>query len=148
MLPKAHLTSHSRMSGSRWVITPLWLSWSWRSFLYSYVYSLYLFLISYASVRSIPFLSFIVSIFSWSSLSILNFLEEISSLSHTIIFLYFFTLITEEAFLISPCYFLEFCIQMGTSFLFSFASYISMYMYAHTCIQYRCTYVTACVYVS
>ena len=26
MLPKAHLTSHSRMSGSRWVITPLWLS--------------------------------------------------------------------------------------------------------------------------
>ena len=26
MLPKAHLTSHSRMFGSRWVITPLWLS--------------------------------------------------------------------------------------------------------------------------
>ena len=26
MLPKAHLTSHFRMSGSRWVITPLWLS--------------------------------------------------------------------------------------------------------------------------
>ena len=35
MLPKAHLTSHSRMSGSRWVITTLWLSRSWRSFLYS-----------------------------------------------------------------------------------------------------------------
>ena len=35
MLPKAHLTSHSRMSGSRWVITPLWLSGSLRSFLYS-----------------------------------------------------------------------------------------------------------------
>ena len=33
MLSKAHLTSHSRMSGSRWVITPSWLSWSWRSFL-------------------------------------------------------------------------------------------------------------------
>ena len=31
MLPKAHLTSHSTMSGSRWVITPLWLSVSWRS---------------------------------------------------------------------------------------------------------------------
>ena len=28
MLPKAHLTLHSRMSGSRWVITPLWLSGS------------------------------------------------------------------------------------------------------------------------
>ena len=24
MLPKAHLTSHYRMSGSKWVITPLW----------------------------------------------------------------------------------------------------------------------------
>ena len=35
MLPKTRLTSHSRMSGSRWVITPLWLSGSWRSFLYS-----------------------------------------------------------------------------------------------------------------
>ena len=35
MLPKAHLTSHSRMSGSRWVITPSWLSRSLRSFLYS-----------------------------------------------------------------------------------------------------------------
>ena len=33
MLSKAHLTSHSRMSGSRWVITPSWLSGSWRSFL-------------------------------------------------------------------------------------------------------------------
>ena len=35
MLPKAHLTLHSRMSGSRLVITPLWLSGSLRSFLYS-----------------------------------------------------------------------------------------------------------------
>ena len=31
-LPKAHLTSHSRMSSSRWVITPSWLSGSLRSF--------------------------------------------------------------------------------------------------------------------
>ena len=36
MLPKAHLTSHSRMSGAGWVITPLWLSGSWRCFLYSF----------------------------------------------------------------------------------------------------------------
>ena len=35
MLLKPHLTSHSRMSGSRWVITPSWLSGSFRSFLYS-----------------------------------------------------------------------------------------------------------------
>ena len=32
MLPKGHLALHSRMSGSRWVITQLWLSGSWRSF--------------------------------------------------------------------------------------------------------------------
>ena len=47
MLPKAHLMSHSRMYGSRWVITPSWLSGPWRSFLYSpSVYPWHLFLIS------------------------------------------------------------------------------------------------------
>ena len=67
MLPKSHLTSHSRMSVSRWVITPLWLSGSWRSFLFSSsVYSCHLFLILLASHRSIPFLSFIVPIFAWN----------------------------------------------------------------------------------
>ena len=66
MLPKAHSTSHSRMSGSRWVITPSWLSGSWRSFLYSSsVYSCHL-LTSSASVRSKPFLSFIEPIFAWN----------------------------------------------------------------------------------
>ena len=35
ILPKAHLTSHSSMSGSRCMITPSWLSGSWRSCLYS-----------------------------------------------------------------------------------------------------------------
>ena len=34
MLSNAHLTSWSRMSGSRWVITPLCLCGSWRSFFY------------------------------------------------------------------------------------------------------------------
>ena len=51
-----------------------------------------------------------------SSLGISNFLEEISSLSHSIVFLYFFALIAEEDFLISPCYSLELCIHMGISF--------------------------------
>ena len=63
MLPKTHLTLHSRMSGSRWGITQSWLSGSW-----------------------------------WSFLGISNFLEEIPSLSHSIVFLYFFALIT-KAFL-------------------------------------------------
>ena len=35
MLPKTHLTSHSSMSGSGWVITPLWLYRSLRPFWYS-----------------------------------------------------------------------------------------------------------------
>ena len=55
------------------------------------------------------------------SLDISNFLEEISSLSHSIVSLYFFGLITEEVFLISPCYSSELYIQMDVSCLFSFA---------------------------
>ena len=38
------------------------------------------------------------------SLGISNFLEEISRHSHSVVFLYFFALITEEGFLIFPCY--------------------------------------------
>ena len=69
MLSKAHLTSHSRMSGSRWLITPSWLSGSWRSF---FVHFFCVFLppllklTSSASARSIPFLSFIDPIFAWN----------------------------------------------------------------------------------
>ena len=66
MLSNPRLSLHSRMSGSRCVITPSWLCGSWRSFLYSSVYSCHLFLISSASVRSIPFLSFIEPIFAWN----------------------------------------------------------------------------------
>ena len=128
MLPKAYWTLYFRMSGSRWVITPLWLSGSWRSFLYSSsVYSCHLFLIFSTSVRSIPFLSFIVPIIAWNVLGMSKFLEEISSLSHSIIFLYFFALITEEGF-ISPCLYLEHCIQIVLSFLFSFAFSISSFL--------------------
>ena len=50
----------------------------------------------------------------------LSFLEKISSLSHSVVSLYFFTLIAEEGFLISPCYSLELCIRMDISFLFLF----------------------------
>ena len=52
MLPKAHLTLDSRMSGSRWVITVSKLSGSLRPFLYSsFLYSYHLFLISSASFQ-------------------------------------------------------------------------------------------------
>ena len=43
MIPKACLTLHYKMFGSRWVITPSWLSESLRSSLYSSVYSCHLF---------------------------------------------------------------------------------------------------------
>ena len=49
------------------MITPSWLSGSWRSFLYSSsVYSCHLTLMSSASVRFIPFLSFTVPIYAWN----------------------------------------------------------------------------------
>ena len=62
------------------------------------------------------------------TLGISNFLEEISSLSHSVVFLCFFTLITEEGFLLSPCYSLELFIQMGVSFLFSFTFYVFSFL--------------------
>ena len=62
-------------------------------------------------------------------LGISNFLEEISSLSHAIAFLYFLVLITEEGFLISPCYSLEHCIQIGVSFCFSLPFASSFFSY-------------------
>ena len=124
MLPKAHLTSHSRMSGSRLVIISLWLSGSCR-FLYSYfVYSWHLSLIPSVSVRFIPFLSFTVPIFAW--IVPLIFLKR-SVVSHSILFISSFALITEEGFLISPCYSLELCILMPISFFFSFAFCLSSF---------------------
>ena len=66
MLSKAHLTSYSRVSGSRWVIMPSWLSGSWRSFFYSSVHSCHLFLIPSASVKSLPFLSFSGAPWAWN----------------------------------------------------------------------------------
>ena len=83
-------------------------------FLYSSsVYSCHLFLIVSASVSPYHFVLYCAHICMTCSLGISNFLEEISSLSHSIVFLYFFALITEEGFLISPCYSSELCIQMG-----------------------------------
>ena len=60
MLHKANLTSHSRMSGSRWVIIPSWLIGSWRSFLYIYVKHLSLIKVRTADPRvtlKFPFVS-------------------------------------------------------------------------------------------
>ena len=126
MLSKAHLTSHSRMSGSRWVITPSWLSGSWRYFLYSSsVYCCHLFLISYASVRSIPFLSFIEPIFAWTVP-----LASLISLKRSLVFLIlmFSSLALHWSLRkVSPCCCLELWVQMGTSFLSCFAFCFSFF---------------------
>ena len=94
MFPKAHLTSHSRMSGSRWVITPSCSSGS-------------------ISAWNVP-LVFLICLKR--------------CLSYSIVFLCFSALITEEGFLISPWYSLDLCIQMGISFLFSFAFSFSSFL--------------------
>ena len=88
MLSKAHLTSHFRLSGTRRVTTPLWL----RSFLYSSVLSCHI-LISYASLISLPFLSFIMPILAWN-VPLVSDLDEIAKLSHSIVFFYFLALFT------------------------------------------------------
>ena len=62
------------------------------------------------------------------SLGISNFLEEISSLSHSIVFFYFFALLTEEIFLIYPCYSLELYIQTDITFLFFLAFLVSYFL--------------------
>ena len=102
MLPKAHLTSHSRMSGSRWVITPSWLSGSPRPFLYrSSAYSCHLFSISSASVSSIPFLSFIVPMFAWNvPLVSLIFLKR-SLVLLTLLFSFFLFFLRVHSFFLS-----------------------------------------------
>ena len=84
---------------------------------------------SSTGIQSPPLALFVVMLSKvhLTSLSISNFLEEISSLSHSVVFLYFFALIAAEGFLISSCYSLELCIQMLLSFLFSFAFRLSSF---------------------
>ena len=54
----------------------------------------------------------------WSGLPLTS-PEETSSLSNSIVFLYFFALITEEGFLISPCSSLELCFW-NSGYIFPF----------------------------
>ena len=121
MLPKAHFTLYSRMSGSRWVIASSCLSGSLRPFLYSSsVYSYHHFLVfCFCQVNTASVL-YCAHLGMKCSLGISDFLEEISSLSHPIAFLFPCSDI-EEGFLTSLCYCFKLCIQMGLSFLFSLA---------------------------
>ena len=92
MLPKAHLISHCRMSGSRWVITSLCLFKSLKPFLYSSsVYSCHLFCFGYVHTISVLYYAHLCIKYY---LGISNFPEEIPSPSHSIVSLYFFALFT------------------------------------------------------
>ena len=73
---------------------PSWLSWSLRYILYSSLCSCHLFLISSASVRSLPcFVLCYAHPCIKSSLDTSNFFEAISSLFQSIVFLYFFCMV-------------------------------------------------------
>ena len=136
MLPKANWTSHSRMSGSGWMITPSWLSGSWSYFFVQFFRIFFPTLLNIFCFCQV----YTISVLYWAHLCMkcflgtCNFLEEISCIYNFIIPLYFFALITEEGFLISPCYSLEFCIQIGISLLFSFAFHFSSQLFVTTFI--------------
>ena len=68
MFSKAHLTSHSRMSGSRWVITPLWLSRSLLSLLWIHFHVVCLFPLHLFGFLHFYFVPSIVPYFSAFSL--------------------------------------------------------------------------------
>ena len=72
--------------------------WFIKIFLYSSVYFCHLFLIYCASLGPYHFCHYCACLCLKCSLGISNFLVEISSLSHSIVFLYFFALIL-KAFL-------------------------------------------------
>ena len=103
--------------------TPSWSCRSLRPFYFSSsVYSCYLFLIFSASVRSMLFfVLYCAHLCVKCSLVIYNFLER--SLDFPILLFSFISLhcLFKKAFLISPGYSLELCIQLGISFPFSFA---------------------------
>ena len=127
-LPKAHLTSHSRMSGCGWMITPLWLPGSLRSLLYiSSVYSFRFFLISSASIRSLRFLSFIVPMCGWNVPSLFPIFLKRSVVFPLLLFSCFFAFFIRGGLLVSPDYSLELCIQLGVPFPFFLAFHFSSF---------------------
>jgi len=124
-----HLTSHSMTSSSRWVTTPSWLSGSLKSFLYnSSGHSCHLFLILSASVRSLPFQSFIVPILAWYvPLLTPVFLKRSLGLPTLLFSSIYLHCSLKKAFLISLCCPLELC-SVGYIFPFSLAFQFSSFL--------------------
>ena len=95
MFLKAHLISHSRMCASGWVATPSRLSGSLRPFLFSVFLPPLLNIFCFCYVLAISDF-YCAHLHMKCPLVISNFLEEISNLFHSIVFLYFFALFTKE----------------------------------------------------
>ena len=127
MLPKVHLTSHSRMSGSRWVITPSWLSGS----LISYMYFCHLFLKCSLLLGPYHFCLYCAHLCMNYSLGISNFLEEISSLP----LLFFSSLCIDHLVKLSfsPCYFFE--TLHSNVYSFPFLLCLSLFFFSHLFVR-------------
>ena len=127
------------MFDSRWVITPLWLSESWRSFLYSYgsVYSCHLFFISLLLfIHSISVL-YCVPLCMKCSLGISNFLEEISNVYHSFVSCIFLPWSLTKAFLsLLAILWNSAFIGIYLSFSMSLASLLSSAIYKITILPF------------
>ena len=101
MLPKAYLTSHSRLSDPRWVTASLWLFRSFKPCFVKFCISLppLLNLFCFDKIPAISILYW-AHLYTKCSFGVSNFLEVISSLSHSVVTSYI-------AFLISCMYFLS-----------------------------------------
>ena len=107
MLPRAHLTSHSSMSicgesvVSDHTIMVIWVIKTFFCIFLLCILTHLLSLFCFCWVLTVSDLYYAHPCIK-CSLNISNFLEEISSLSHSIAFLYFLALFIKEGFLISP----------------------------------------------
>ena len=75
------------------------------------------------------------------SVGISNLLEEVSSLSHSIVFLYFFAFFTQEDFLISPCYSLK---LLSDGYMLTFLLYLSI-LFLAICRASQTTILPFCI---
>ena len=125
MLPKAHFTLQTQVSGSGWVIIPSLLSGSLRYFLYSSSLVLppflNIFCFCHFHTVSVLYYAHLCMKCSLGSLIFLKRFLVFPNLLLSSIYLHWSLRKAFFFFLISPCYSLELCIQMGVSSFSSFA---------------------------
>ena len=106
MLPKAHLILYSTMSDSKWVISPvvIWVMKIFFCIVLLCILTTFLNIFCFYHVHI--FLYFIVLIFTWNIPLVSRIFLKRSLVFPVLLFFFFylFALITEEGFLISPCY--------------------------------------------